>query len=278
MTKTAPARPMTRRGPAALAAGALAAVLTLAPLAGGQARADDAGTAALMDEIQTLKTGQAAIRQELEAIRKLLQERNVAAQQAPEAPKSVEIDVAGAPFLGKADAAVTIVEFSDFQCPFCLRHVENVAPALKSAYVESGKVKYVAKEFPLESIHPAAIPAARAALCAAAQDRYWDMHDLIFTNQQKMRPRDFIGHAEALDLDTDDFEDCLDSEAVAQQVRDDLALGQQLGVQGTPSFFVGLTDPDNPDVVVASHFIRGAQPYRVFQETIESLLKEVGGS
>ncbi|HMB75453.1 MAG TPA: DsbA family protein [Kiloniellaceae bacterium] len=258
----------------ALATGALLLAVAALPLHAGPARAADAESAALMEQIEELKAGQAAIRQELEAIKKLLQQGAVAANAEPEAPKSVNIDVADAPFLGAVDAAVTIVEFSDYQCPFCSRHVQNVAPALKANYLDSGKVKYVAREFPLESIHPAAMAASQAALCAGAQDRYWEMHDLIFANQQKMRPRDFAGYAEELDLDEDDFQDCVESKMFEQQVRDDLDLGRRLGVQGTPSFFVGLTDPENPDVVIASHFIRGAQPYRVFQQAIDALLEE----
>lgn len=258
-------------------AATVALLLLSAPLLGtGQAQADEAEIAALMEEIQALKRGQAALGQELQSIKALLLERKVAGD-APAEPQSVEIDVAGAPFQGNADAVVTIIEFSDLQCPFCSRHFQTVAPVLKSTYVDSGTLKYVAREFPLESIHPAAMRASQAALCAGAQGAYWEMHDLIFANQKKMRPRDFANYAEELDLDEDDYEDCIESERFAQQVRDDLALGQRLGVQGTPSFFVGLTDPANPDKVIASHFIRGAQPFSAFEQAIEALLKEAAG-
>ena len=253
----------------------LAALVALL-VTGSALQAADADTEALLEEIETLKEGQAAIQEELEEIKALLRGRAVAGNQAPAPtePQTAEISVAGAPFLGDEEAAVAIIEFSDYQCPFCYRHFQNVVPELKSAYLESGQVKYVMREFPIESIHPAAMQASQAALCAGEQDSYWEMHDLIFENQQRMRLRDLVEHAEELDLDEEDFRACVESGRYEEQIRADLEVGSRLGVRGTPSFFIGLTDPENPDNVIASRFIRGAQPYRVFQQAIEQLLSE----
>lgn len=255
---------------------ALAAALFFSAAVKAEDPAPD--TEALLNEIEALKEGQAAIQKELQEIKELLRPRAVAGNQAPDAPQTTEIQVAGSPYMGELDATVTVIEFSDYQCPFCFRHFQTVVPALKTAYLDSGKVKYVMREFPIESIHPAAMQASQAALCAGEQDRYWEMHDLIFENQQQLRLRDFVQHADALDMDEDDFEDCVESGRYEEQVRNDLALGSRLGVRGTPSFFVGLTDPEDPEKVIASRFIRGAQPYQVFQQAIEELLKEAENS
>ena len=259
---------------------AIPIALAAALFVGTTAKAADPAldTEALLKEIETLKEGQAAIQKELEEIKGLLRPRAVAGDQAPDAPQTAEIQVAGSPYMGEFDAAVTVIEFSDYQCPFCFRHFQTVVPELKTAYMDSGKVKYVMREFPIESIHPAAMQASQAALCAGEQDRYWEMHDLIFENQQQLRLRDFVKHADALDMDEDDFEDCVESGRYEEQIRNDLAVGSRLGVRGTPSFFVGLTDPEDPEKVIASRFIRGAQPYQVFQQAIEELLKKAENS
>jgi protein-disulfide isomerase len=256
----------------------LGAALSLAWLAASApavAQSGDDGTE-LRREIEALRQGQAAIYKELEEIKALLRKATGSAREKPFQPTA--IGVAGAPILGEADARVTIVEFSDYQCPFCLRHVSTTLPQIKKAYIETGKVRYVMREFPIESIHPKAFKASEAALCAGDQGKYWEMHDLIFRDQKQVEPEDLEAHAETLRLDMAAFVACFESDKYAERVRADLKEGVQAGVRGTPSFFVGLTDPADPDKITATRFIRGAQRFAVFQQAIEEMMKQASST
>ncbi len=177
----------------------------------------------------------------------------------------------GAAAKGSADAPVTIVEFADYQCPFCRRHFRATMPKLIDDYVEEGAVRYVLRDFPLEMIHPAAFEAAVAARCAGRQGKYWAMHDRFFEMQQTLPDRNWVEHAEALGLDAADFRACLEDEAVAAAVRNDQSEAANAGVTGTPTFFVGRGRPGE-STMRAQRVINGAQPYRVFEQTIERLL------
>ena len=185
----------------------------------------------------------------------------------PAAPADVEIGDAFA--IGDPDAPITIVEFTDFQCPFCVRHFQQTYPRIVEEYVDAGVVRYVFKDFPLNSIHPQAAEAAQAARCANDQDAFLEMHDLLFQRQMQwggQNPTEiFVGFAEDLDLDTGAFNECLTSGKYEDAVNADLNQGIQLGVTGTPAFFLN------------GFGISGAQPYDLFEEAIESLLAEQEG-
>ncbi len=167
--------------------------------------------------------------------------------------------------LGSADAPIVIVEFSDFQCPFCRRFWEQTLPQLKKAYVETGKVKFFYRDFPL-GFHPNAQPAAEATECADEQGAYWAMHDHIFKNQAEwagdalVKVR-FRRYAEELRLDAAKFSDCLDSGRYAEEVQKDYQDGILYGVEGTPTFFIN------------GYKVVGAQPFEVFKKLIEAKLK-----
>jgi protein-disulfide isomerase len=169
------------------------------------------------------------------------------------------------------------VEFTDYQCPFCRRHALQTQPQLVKDYVETGKLKYVIREFPLQSIHPQAVKAAEAALCANAQGKYWAFHDTLFQHQKQLQPENLKVHAEALSLDMAPFTECLDSAKTNDQVRQDLQAGMAAGVRGTPSFFLGFTKPDEPGVIHATKMLRGAQPFTEFQQAIDGMLAEEEG-
>ena len=145
-----------------------------APSAWAASTKDD--LAELKSEVKGLKEGQTAIQTELAAIKKLLEQ---GAKAAPSQPgfKPTEITIGDSPVLGDADAIVTLVEYSDYQCPFCSRHYKQVMPELVKNYVESGKLKYVMRENPILSIHSKAMGASQAALCAGDQGKYWEMHN-----------------------------------------------------------------------------------------------------
>jgi protein-disulfide isomerase len=190
-------------------------------------------------------------------------------QAEPQPPSGpVEVTIGDAYVLGDIDAPVTIVEFTDFQCPFCSRHYQQTFPQIIDSYVNEGLVRYVFKDFPLNSIHPQAFAAAEAARCAGDQDAFLEMHNLLFDRQGdwgNQEPTDtFIGYAGDLGLDTDQFGVCLSSGKYSEAVNADLQQGMELGVTGTPAFFLN------------GHLVSGAQPYELFVQAIESLISEDG--
>lgn len=172
------------------------------------------------------------------------------------------------PVLGDKDAKVTIIEFSDFQCPFCRSFFVNTLPQIKRDYIDTGKAKLVYRDFPLTAIHPAAEPSAQAAQCANDQNKFWEFHDKIFEEQQKLNATGTVQFsavelkkwAGEVGLNTSTFNSCLDSGKYKDEVAKDAADGVNAGVTGTPSFFV------NGNIII------GAQPYAAFQAAIESEL------
>ncbi len=169
---------------------------------------------------------------------------------------------------------MTLVEFTDYQCPFCRRHSAQTKPQLVKDYVDTGKLRYVLREFPLAQIHPLATTAAEAALCAGDQGQYWAMNELFFADQRKLAPEDLKAHAEGLGLDVAGFSECLDGGKYAQRIQQDLADGIKAGVRGTPTFFLGLTDPTDATKIRVTKTIRGTQPYALFKQAIDELVAE----
>jgi protein-disulfide isomerase len=226
----------------------------------------------LEKEIQVLKQGQQQIQKDLEEIKKLLQE---GARAAPgqQAFKPTDMKLGEVAYKGENTALVTLVEFSDYQCPFCKRHATTVMPELAKSYIDNGKLRFVMREMPIPSLHPRAEPAAVAVLCAGDQGNYWGMHDALFNDQKANKDEDFKAMANTLGLDATAYDTCLTSKKFDAQIKADQAEGQKLGISGTPSFVLGLTDPKDPSIVHLSKFIRGAQPFATFSAAIDDLLK-----
>lgn len=173
----------------------------------------------------------------------------------------LNISVDDDPFWGREDAAVTIVEFSDFQCPFCGRfHVETY-PRLRETYGD--RIRFVYRDFPILSLHPNALISAQAANCANDEGQYWQYHNLLLTNQDRSTRADLGAFAEQLALDMNVFDECLDSRRYEQEVNADYRDGASYGVTGTPTFFIN----GRPLV--------GAQPYEVFVSIIDAELAAV---
>ncbi|MAF50853.1 MAG: disulfide bond formation protein DsbA [Nanoarchaeota archaeon] len=164
------------------------------------------------------------------------------------------------PFLGDEDAPLTIIEFSDFQCPFCKRARDDAIAQIEEQYVKTGKVKLVYRDFPLTSIHPLAQKAAEASECADDQGKFWGYHDLIFEKQSSLSASNLKAWAVELGLDTDEFDECLDSGKHAAEVRADTSAATSVGGRGTPFFVVG------------TQTLSGAQPFSAFQAAIEAQL------
>ena len=191
----------------------------------------------------------------------------------PNQPGSkVFVSYQNSPIRGDQNAPVTIVEFSDFQCPFCERFFSQTLPQLEQNYLDSGKVRLAYRDFPLVSIHPNAIAASIAAQCANEQDKFWQYHDMLFSNQPQWVRLDssdatiqFKQYAAQLGLNSDNFNACLDSSKYLGTVQKNFQDGTRYGVSGTPTFFIG----NDKDGYVQ---ITGAQPYSVFQQTIDQQL------
>ena len=178
-------------------------------------------------------------------------------------PLRFEVAAEGFAARGGPDAAVTIVEFSDFECPFCVR-VQPTLDRVLEAY--AGRVRVVYRHFPLVSIHPRAWKAAEASLCAGEQDRFWEYHDLLFAEQRTMSVADLKEKARRLGLAGAEFDACLDSGRHHEAVRIDLRAGTAAGVSGTPAFFVN------------GRFLSGAVPFEHFTELIEDELARIDGN
>lgn len=176
-----------------------------------------------------------------------------------ENPAIVEVSADDDPFLGSSGAPVVIIEFSDFECPYCGTFFRNTLPELKEKYINTGKVKFVYRDFPLPS-HKNAQAAAEAAQCANDQNKYWEMHNKIFENQEAIAKNDLINYAASLGLNENDFKKCFGDGKYAKEVKADLNDGSRLGVDGTPTFFI------NGQKLV------GAQPFSAFEKIIEEIL------
>ena len=160
---------------------------------------------------------------------------------------------------GDPNAPVTIVEFSDFECPFCGRFYSQTLGQIKSQYVDTGKVKIVYRDFPL-SFHQQAQKSAEAAECAGEQGKYWEMHDILFEKGVTGGVPSFKQYAADLGLNTGTFNTCLDSGAMASEVAQDMRDGQAAGITGTPGF------------IINGQKVSGAQPFSAFQQIIEAEL------
>jgi protein-disulfide isomerase len=171
-----------------------------------------------------------------------------------------KVDEGGNPAIGPKTAPVTIIEFSDYQCPYCIQWDTQVYKRLLQAYPD--KIRFVYRDFPLYSIHPQAEPAAIAADCAGEQGRYYDYHDKLFSEEVELGPAAYTQYANELGLDASKFSDCVSSQRYKAEVTADYQYASNLGVRSTPTFFI------NGIAVI------GAQPYETFKEIVD---KELSG-
>jgi protein-disulfide isomerase len=176
----------------------------------------------------------------------------------------------GVPFLGDAKAPIVIVEFGDYECPYCGMHAKQVLPQILTNYVKTGKVRYFYKDAPVEILHPQSLKAAQAAVCSGKQGKYWEMHDRLFANQKALSMPDLLASVAVLELDAQVFEKCMTDEQQVLQIRNSLKEGLKLGLRGTPTFFIAL--PDSDKSVINIRMLSGFQPYSSFQQVLDELL------
>jgi protein-disulfide isomerase len=217
-------------------------------------------------QIDELQRGQDKMQKALIAVMDILQGKKPPLE-------NVFVRVADAPSLGRGEARVTIVEFTDFQCPFCGAYARQTLDRIIDDYVKPGAVRYVTRNFPLEDVHPLARKAAEAALCAYEQGKYWELHDRFFADQTKLTAAQMSEHAAAIGADPTKLRDCLDTGRYGAAVINDVNDGHALGVLGTPTFFVGYSDPQDSSRIRAVRSISGSAPYQEFQKAIAETLE-----
>ncbi|MGH1522331.1 MAG: DsbA family protein [Nitrosopumilus sp.] len=201
---------------------------------------------------------------------KILQNQLPTTQPQPQPPVKISAD--DDPVIGDPNAPITIIEFSDFQCPFCARFHVQTLPSIYEEYIEQGKVKLVFRDFPIQSIHPNALPASIAAECANDQGKFKEMHDKLFESQNDWNKQEtnvalamFAEYAETIEIEKKEFESCITSGKHINDIRKDLEDGREYGVTGTPGFFVG-----NDEIGYVE--LKGAQPFESFKKIIDAQL------
>lgn len=182
------------------------------------------------------------------------------------------IDTAGAPVLGSNTAPVTMIEFADYECPFCIRHFTQTMPQIEANYIRTGKVRYIFRDFPIDSLHPGAFRAHEAAGCAAAQQKYWELHTRLFSAPGSHTDENLAARASEAGLKMDDFGACLTSGRTAPAIRQSVAAVTQLGANGTPTFFFGVREKGTDQIRVVQA-MAGAQPYSEFEKMFATVAK-----
>jgi len=185
-------------------------------------------------------------------------------------PPGQDLTLTGAPRRGSKTAKLVLVEFSDFQCPFCARHARGPYEQIQLEYVNSGKVQYAFRHFPLDHLHPLARQAAEAAVCAEEQGKFWEFHDRLFLNQQQLSKEYLSAHASGVRIDSAKFETCLSQPRAATRVTQDVSDARRLGLRATPAFVIGEIQVDGS--VRALRRVVGAQPFEVFKGALDSLI------
>ena len=240
--------------------------VALALVAGGVVGVSSWARAA--DEPMSKSQGDAML-EELRQIRRLLERTPPAGAAAPRADERVKVGLGTTPSLGRSDAPIVMVEFTDYQCPFCQRFHLSVFEELKKQYVDTGKIRYVSRDLPLP-MHPNAMSAANAARCAGEQnkDKFWEMRHRLIQNANQLGTDKYSALADELKLDRSGFQACLAADKFKPQIEKDMAEAGLAGIGGTPSFVIGRAVGETVDGVK----VVGAQPFGVFDVRLKEAL------
>jgi protein-disulfide isomerase len=195
---------------------------------------------------------------ELRRIRELLEAQ--AGRGGAQVPVHAKLNLDGFQMLGAANAPITVVEFTDYQCPYCQHFHTEVYGDLKKHYVDTGKVRFFSRDLPLNSLHPDALRAAQAGRCAADQNQFWAMRDMMVSDPTKLDLESLVAYAGKLGVDVDVFRSCLTSEKYKEAVQTDVMDAMRIGAEGTPTFVIGKTTPTGVD----GELLVGAQPIGMF--------------
>jgi protein-disulfide isomerase len=211
---------------------------------------------------------------ELKLIRQALERGGAPGGGAPAAPPDDKVSIPFTPgpySVGAEKAPLVIVEYTDYQCPFCQQFHNTTFPQIKANYIDTGKVRYVNRDFPLD-FHADARGAATAARCAAEQGKFWDLRHAMIVNADKLKPDNLMTYADNVRLDKAKFKTCLDSDKYRAEIDKHIQEGNAAGVNGTPSFVIGYLDGDK----LSGVRMVGAMPYAQFDAKIQEMLDKAG--
>jgi protein-disulfide isomerase len=228
-----------------------------------QQRTDD--LLKLKDEVARLNAQQQQILDSLDELKKMLKGPG---QQALKPPETMS--VAGELFKGQHTATLAIIEYADFQCPFCRRFEHDVYPQIRDSYVNTGKVKYFHRDMPLP-FHQGAMPAARAAHCASEQGKFWEMHDSLLGDAASLSSADIDERAGKLGLNVSKLDECISSNRFADIIQRGVTEATEMQVSGTPTFIIGTLDAQGTLLSVKKTVV-GALPFETFKAALEPLL------
>jgi protein-disulfide isomerase len=241
--------------------------LILAILCGGLSSAAETGQSSSLEE--RLNGMEKDIKEIKELLKALTAPSSQFSRQSPSSPE-VTVSFDHAPIKGDPKATLILIEFSDYQCPFCGKFFHTTLPEIDRAYIQAGKLRHVLRDYPLP-MHAHAAKAAEAADCAGEQGKYWEMHDLLFSHQQALGLDQLTGYAKELKLDEKFFETCLTTGKFKEKIARDIADGQRVGVSGTPSFILGVTTDGK---TIKGSVITGTKPFPFFKDLMESMLAQ----
>ncbi len=205
------------------------------------------------------------ILQELRQIRQLLEKQQ--GHQEPPPPTRAQINIEGMDMLGSKSAPITVVEFTDYQCPFCQRFHTQTFADLQKQFIDTGKVRFLSRDLPLDSIHPNAMRAAMAAHCASEQGQFWTLRDLMGKHPDKLDLDSIVAEAASLHMNTDTFRSCVESGKYKEAVQSSVLEALKFGIQGTPSFVIGKSTPEG----VTGEVVEGALPLTEFMKVFAKL-------
>lgn len=211
-----------------------------------------------------------AILDELRQIRQLLEKLHLQqqGQGAPGQPsEEASMAIHGGYLLGRSDAPLTMVEFTDFQCPYCRQFHQKAFEEIRKNYIETGKVRFISRDFPLD-FHESATMAAQAARCAGEQGKFWQMRHLLIANASNLGQEALTNYAQQSQLDMPPFRACLDSQKYLPEIQREIREAEAMGISATPTFLIGKTTKEGVDGVK----LVGAQPYAAFDSRFKELL------
>lgn len=233
-----------------------AALLSLMISAPACAQSQEVDT--LRREVEALKLQVAQMTEELRRLQQAMGVR----------PSALSLGTA--PSRGRADAPLVLVEFSDYECPFCIRHFQQTMPELDREYISTGKLRYVFMDYPIDQLHPAALKAHEAARCGGEQGKFWEIHERLFSPAGTHGLDRLKALATEVGLDRGQFDTCLDSGRMQAPVRASVDKATQLGADGTPQMYLGVADAGGSFRIIRS--IRGAVPFPQIKQVIDGLL------
>jgi protein-disulfide isomerase len=231
-------------------------------------------TPELKKELDEIKEGQKALHEEIKFIKDMLLKGNNPTMPVPSRAfvYNVEFELGDNPVIGNESAPLVVIEFSDYQCSFCARHTKETYPDIFEKYIKTGKLRYVFMDKPLPG-HNMANEAVGAAYCASKQGKFIEMHNEMMSNQDAIN--DLTSLATSIDLDINQFKNCMASKDYNEKLAKNLELASKLQISGVPCFVLASKDHSNPQKVKGISFIQGALPLANFQMVIDTVLADL---